>query len=63
MEDLFRLLPKLLAEHDDNPKVREAVVFAAWRKAAGESLCKHAVPAQLAEKHLSVAVVSERWAK
>ena len=63
MNELFRLLPNLLKEFEDNQKVREAVIFAAWRKIAGESLAEHAVPFQLSKKHLTVAVANERWAK
>ncbi len=63
MKELFRLLPNLLKEFEDNPKVREAVIFAAWRKIAGESLSEHAVPLRLSNKHLTVAVADERWAK
>lgn len=63
MDELFKLLPNLLNEHEDNPKVREAVIFAAWRKIAGKSLCDHAVPLNLNQKHLTVAVATERWEK
>lgn len=61
MEDLFRTLPKLLKELDDSDEVREAVVFAAWRKIAGKSLCEHSVPFRLYEKHLIVAVKDKMW--
>ncbi len=47
MEDLFRTLPKLLKEMSDSEEVREAVVFAAWRKIAGESLQTHAIALRL----------------
>lgn len=60
MEDLFRALPKLLKEIDSE-EVREAVVFAAWRKIAGASLQSHAVAFRLYNKHLMVAVASEMW--
>lgn len=63
MNELFRLLPNLLKEFEDNQKVREAVVFAAWRNIAGESLSEHAVPSRLYQKHLTVAVANERWVK
>jgi hypothetical protein len=63
MEDLFRTLPILLTEFDDNPTVRRAVIFAAWRRIAGESLSEHAVAIILNKKHLTVAVTSERWQK
>lgn len=61
MEDLFRTLPKILKEFDDSEAVREAVVFATWKKAAGKSLCDHAVPESLTDKRLVVAVKDEMW--
>ncbi|MDQ3323376.1 MAG: DUF721 domain-containing protein [Acidobacteriota bacterium] len=63
MEDLFRTLPKLLKEMGEHEEVREAVVFAAWRKIAGSSLQSHAVAFRLYNKHLMVAVTSETWKK
>lgn len=63
MNELFRALPALLKEFDDNETVREAVTFAAWRKIAGESLVQHAVPFRLEQKRLTVAVKSETWRK
>ncbi|HSK70664.1 MAG TPA: DciA family protein [Pyrinomonadaceae bacterium] len=61
MEDLFRALPALLREFEENESLREAVTFAAWRKIAGESLCEHAVPFRLYKKHLIIAVAHETW--
>lgn len=61
MEDLFRALPALLKEFDENETLREAVVFAAWERAAGQSLAQHAVPFRLFQKHLIIAVASEMW--
>ena len=61
MDELFRALPKLLKEFDDNEELREAVTLAAWRKIAGESLRKHAVPFRLFNKHLIVAVKDNMW--
>lgn len=61
MEDLIRALPAILKEFDDNETLREAVVFAAWKKAAGRSLAEHAVPFRLFHKHLIIAVASEMW--
>ena len=63
MNELFRALPALLKEFDENEAVREAVTFAAWRKIAGESLRQHAVPYRLEQKRLTVAVKSETWRK
>ena len=61
MEDLFRALPKLLKQFEDTEEVREAVVFAAWRKIAGESLSEHTVPYRLFNKHLIIAVADKTW--
>lgn len=61
MDDLFRALPALLKEFEDNDSLREAVIFAAWRKIAGEGLREKAVPFRLYQKHLIVAVESEMW--
>jgi hypothetical protein len=63
MQEIFRALPALLKEFDDNEDVREAVVFAAWRKIAGETLRERAVPIRLYKKHLMIAVMSETWKK
>lgn len=63
MNELFRALPALLKEFDENETVREAVAFAAWRKIAGESLRQHAVPFRLTQKRLTIAVKSETWRK
>lgn len=63
MNELFRLLPNLLKQFDDNESVRQAVVFAAWRQIAGESLNEHAMPLRLSKKHLTIAVANERWVK
>lgn len=61
MEALFRALPKLLKEFEDTEEVREAVVFAAWRRIAGESLAEHAIPFRLFNKHLIIAVADKMW--
>ncbi|HLM59779.1 MAG TPA: DUF721 domain-containing protein [Pyrinomonadaceae bacterium] len=61
MQDLFRALPKLLKEFENEEEIREAVVFAAWRKIAGESLSEHTVPFRLFKKHLIIAVADKMW--
>ncbi|MDQ3130747.1 MAG: DUF721 domain-containing protein [Acidobacteriota bacterium] len=63
MDELFRALPALLKEFEDNQDVREAVIFAAWRKIAGETLRDRAVPHRLFKKHLVIAVMSDTWKK
>lgn len=61
MDELFRSLPALLREFEDNDQLREAVVFAAWRKIAGESLRQRTAPLRLFRKQLVVAVPDQTW--
>jgi hypothetical protein len=63
MNELFRTLPKLLKELNDNEDVREAIVFAAWKKIAGEALNEQTVAKRLAEKRLTIAVTGDMWKK
>src|SRR6185295_13381338 len=61
MNDLFGSLTGLLKEFGDNADVREAVVFAGWRKIAGEALREQTAPIALDNKRLIVAVTGEMW--
>lgn len=61
MLDLFRTLPRVLHDVEDIDEIREAIVFAAWRRIAGESLGEHAVPLGLEKTTLIVAVSSMTW--
>lgn len=63
MEALFRTLPMLLEAVPDNDMVREAVIFAAWRKISGEQLAEHTCPVEFAENRLAVAVLDKSWQK
>ncbi len=61
MEDLFRILPKIARQFEGSNDVRQAVVFAAWKRAVGESLSIHTVPFSLKEKRLVVSVSDDTW--
>jgi hypothetical protein len=61
MDDIFSALPVLLDQHNDNEDVRRAVIFAVWRRIAGESLVEHAVPVGLDENRLTIAVGDRNW--
>ena len=61
MQDIFSALPALLVKHADNEDVRRTVIFAVWKKIAGESLTSHAVPVALAGDRLTVAVADRNW--
>ena len=61
MDDIFSALPVLLDWHNENEDVRRAVIFAVWRRIAGESLAGRAVPVDLNENRLTVAVADRNW--
>ncbi len=61
MQHIFRSLPEVFKDIDGGDFANEAVVFAAWRKIAGESLGNHAVPFKLIKKKLFVAVTDNNW--
>ena len=63
MEALIRALPKLLSAAGDNEEVAEAAARIAWRRAAGDPLCQHAVPFRLYHTTLIVAVSDAIWQK
>jgi len=61
MQDILSALPELLDQHGDNEDVRRSVVFAVWRRVAGESLNEHAVAVDLVGPTLTVAVSDRNW--
>ena len=61
MLDLFRTLPGVLGDAEKMAEIRQAIVFAAWRRVAGETLGEHAVPAELNDSTLVVAVANSTW--
>jgi hypothetical protein len=61
MDDIFSALPVLFDRHNDNEDVRRAVIFAVWRRIAGESLAGRAAPVGLNETRLTVAVADRNW--
>ena|SRR6476620_5147501 len=61
MQDLFRTLPVILEKFGDDASVRQTVVFAAWKRAAGDMLTGHTVPVSCEEKRLTVAVSGKAW--
>ncbi len=61
MQDLFRAFPALMSEFDRNAEMREALVFAAWRRVAGQLLEEQTAPLELDDLRLKVAVRSASW--
>ena len=61
MEQLFAALPQLLKELGPNHAVEEQMVFAAWRRVAGEALGSRTKPLEYFENRLIVAVEDQNW--
>ncbi len=61
MDDLIKILPELAKSMPDAPELREAVLFALWRKAAGKGLRDHTIPVSVEGKTMHVAVRDPIW--
>jgi len=61
MEQLFAALPQLLKELGANHAVEEQMIFAAWRRVAGDSLASRTEPLEFFESRLIVAVEDRNW--
>ena len=61
MQDILSALPELLDQHGENEDVRRSVIFAIWRRVAGESLNEHAAAVDLNGSTLTIAVADRNW--
>jgi hypothetical protein len=61
MDALFRTLPGLFDAVEGSAEVREAVIFAAWRRIAGEQISDRTAPIAVEGKRLIVAVADKTW--
>src|SRR3954468_17082735 len=61
MEQLFAALPQLIKELGANHAVDEQMVFAAWRRVAGDMLNERTKPLEYFENRLVVAVEDQSW--
>jgi hypothetical protein len=61
MESIFSYFPGLIEAAGEGSDAHRALVFAAWRKAAGEALCGHTEPLELSGKRLVIAVADRSW--
>jgi hypothetical protein len=63
MEALIKALPAVLRASGNAPEVAEAAAIAAWKHCAGEGLRHRAVPLDLQDRTLRVAVADLIWQK
>ena len=61
MQDVFRSISVIFRDAAAGTEAQQAVVFAAWTRAAGSQLSAHAVPVKFEQKRLTVAVTGVRW--
>src|SRR6185503_14607020 len=63
MERLIKTLPAILKASGAPEEVAEAACIAAWKHAVGDGLSSHAVPVQLQDGMLVLAVADNIWKK
>ena len=63
MDRLIKTLPAILKASGAPEEVAEAACFAAWKHAVGDGLSSHAVPVQLQNSTLVIAVADNIWKK
>lgn len=63
MEELIKTLPQILRSIGNDPEVATAAAITAWKRAAGDGLRQHAIPLQLQNDSLIVAVADAVWQK
>ena len=61
MDAFFRTLPGVFEAIDASDEVREAFVYAAWKRVAGVQLTERTAPLSLREKRLMIAVADKTW--
>jgi predicted nucleic acid-binding Zn ribbon protein len=61
MDNLIKALPAILAVAAGSEEVAEAACMAAWKHIVGPGLVSHAVPVQLQNQKLIVAVEDSIW--
>ncbi len=61
MERLFGAIPAVLDGLGHKAEIEEAMVFAAWKRCAGELLCERTAALEFFEDRLIVAVTDETW--
>jgi predicted nucleic acid-binding Zn ribbon protein len=61
MDTLIKTLPAILAAAAASEEVAAAACVAAWKHLVGEGIANHAVPVQLQNKRLVVAVEDNIW--
>ena len=63
MDRLIKTLPAILKASGAPEEVAEAACIAAWKHAVGDGLSSHAIPVQLQNSTLVVAVADNIWKK
>ena len=61
MEQLFPALAKVIAGLEPDDRGRRAIIFAAWRRAAGAAIGAKTEPTELNGDRLMITVKDETW--
>src|SRR5690349_8829994 len=61
MQELFKAIPNIVERIGKDDAVLSSLVFAAWRRVAGEHLKQRTEPIEFGQKRLTLAVENEIW--
>ena len=61
MQSLLQAVPVILRQSGDDEMVREQLVFAVWRRVAGEAVVRVTAPLALDQQKLRIAVPDRTW--
>lgn len=63
MQEVFDAFAAVMRLLPPEPEIREAFIFATWKRVAGELLCEHAAAVKVDKDVLHVAVANLAWRK
>lgn len=63
MDAFFRTLPGLIEAMEGSEEVRDAFIFAAWRRIAGAQIVERTEPVEFADGVIAIAVEDRSWQK
>ena len=61
MDAFFRTLPGVIEAMENSEEVRDAFIFAAWRRVAGKQISERTEPLEVNQNRLVIAVEDRSW--
>ncbi len=61
MQQLFGTISEVITGLNADKSVKDALVFAAWRRVAGEAIVSRTTPLEFTDRRLIIGVSDETW--